>query len=601
MMDVTAPEFDIIILGSLRVRAGGTEIDLGSTKQRRLLAMLLMRSNSAVTVSCLIDAVWLDNPPRTARKNLQVYISGLRKIFPGRISYSWSGYVFRAAAGELDLLRFDELSAAGRRAIRGGDSAAAVDLLGSAVGLWDGRVADGLWEPGQGPDETARLRDRYLAVYEDWIDAMISVGSHVEALENMDSTGDPGGFRERTVMSRMRALQLCGRIVEALSFYEEKRQYLAHEYGIDPSPVLQGMYQSLLVPSYQGVTDMFESTQSSAVAEPAWQLPRPLPDLVERPELRDLIRVTTGIKVIWGRVGTGKTVLAVHAAHLLSEDFPDGVLFLASRSQEGTPKSVLAAVRELLCAVGLSAAVPADEAAATGLWRSWTRSRKVLLLIDDAPGEDFADILLPSSPESLVLVTSRSRLSGLEADQWVEVGEFTEGEAIALLGRLIGVDRTGREPGATARIAAFCSGSPLAIRAAAGKLSALPRMPLADFASRLDDGDPFPGVIAGQGAAEQRYERWFAELPDEGKAAARCLAAFSGGSFTHTEARQALAFEGFAPDRVFELLAEHGMVTAAPAPDEVTAHALADVASYAELYELPPLVRGFLARVSDLR
>jgi DNA-binding SARP family transcriptional activator len=190
-MEALAPRLDIRILGTLSVRAEGADLELGSTKQRRVLALLLMRPNRAVSVSEIIDVVWPEDPPRTARKNLQVYVCGLRKALPGRIRYDGSGYAITTAAACLDLLRFDELTAAGRRAARNGDASAAAELLGSAVLLWDGEPAAGLWEPGEAPGDVTRLQDRYLAAYEDWIDATISVGRHLEALEHLDVIEEP--------------------------------------------------------------------------------------------------------------------------------------------------------------------------------------------------------------------------------------------------------------------------------------------------------------------------------------------------------------------------------------------------------------------------
>jgi DNA-binding SARP family transcriptional activator len=599
-MESSAPRLDIRVLGPLSVRVDDAEMELGSTKQRRVLALLLMRANRAIAVNELIDTVWSENPPRTARKNLQVYVCGLRKILSDQIRYGANGYVFESGSSELDLIRFDELTAAGRRAARNGNAAASGDLLGSAVRLWRGKPAAGLWEPDQTPADAARLWDRFLAAYEDWIDSIISVGLHVEALENLDSMEESIAFRERLVISRMRALSLCGRTLEALSFYEAKRQYLAREYGIDPSPVLQAMYLSLLSPESHGAPIMFANTPPQAAQAATHQLPRRIPDLVGRQDqLRQILEDPAGIKVLWGRVGTGKTSLAVHAAHLVSDEHPDGSLFVRSRTPDGQAKDSAAAVRELLSAVGLSAAIPDDPEAAAALWRSWTTDRKILLVLDDVPGEDYADAVLPSSPESLVLITSRSRLSGLEADQWIELGDLTEWEASQLLARLIGERRVEAEYPAIAKIVACCGSSPLAIRVIGGKLSALPHLSLADFAARLSAADPFSELVSGQTSVEARYARWYEGLPEESRAAARCLAELSPGPFTHIEACQALAFAGHAPDRTFELLLELGMLSASAAFDEVTAHAVADVTVHAEMYDMPPLMRRFLLRGTD--
>jgi hypothetical protein len=206
------------------------------------------------------------------------------------------------------------------------------------------------------------------------------------------------------------------------------------------------------------------------------------------------------------------------------------------------------------------------------------------------------DALVPSSPDSLVTVTSRSRLSGLEADLWIELGDLSERAAVKLLGRLIGAARVENEHAAVAKIIKSCGSSPLAIRVIGGKLAPLAHLSLTEFADRLSSADPFAELVSGQASVQDRYARWYQELPEESKAAARCLAELSSAPFTHIEACQALAFAGFAPDRTFELLFELSMLSTSEQFDEVTAHAVADVTLHAEMYEMPPLMRQFLLR-----
>jgi DNA-binding SARP family transcriptional activator len=597
VMESPVPRLDIRVLGSLSARVNDADIELGGTKQRRLLTVLLLRANRAVAASEIIDGLWPDNPPRTARKNLHVYVCELRKMLADRIRTTAGGYVFGAGAAELDLLRFKDLTVAGRRAARNGDPAAAADLLGAAVRLWRGRPAAELWEPGEMPHEASRLWEHFATAYEDWIDATIALGRNAEALESLDAIDGSVTFRERLAVSRMRALSRCGRTLEALSFYEDKRQYLAREYGIDPSPVLQAMHRDLLSPRSREVPATIPEARPHAIPAVMHQLPRRIPDLVGRAEpLRTIAKQPAGVSIIWGRVGAGKTSLAIHAAHQLAPDYPDGSLFVRSRTADGRRKDGAAATSELLRAVGLSAAAPADRDGASALWRSWTIGRKILLVLDDVPGEDYVDDLLPSSPDSLTLVTSRSRLSGLEADLWVEVADFTEEEAATLLSRLMGARRVAAEHGAVRRIIACCGSSPLAIRIIAGKLATMPRLPLAEFADRLTATDPLAELVSGKTSVADRYAAWHESLPADGKAAARCLAGLSPDPFTLVEARQALAFAGQAPDRAFELLLELGVLSTAAAVDEVTAHA--DDTIHAEMFHLPPLVRRFLLRDS---
>jgi DNA-binding SARP family transcriptional activator len=105
-MESPVPRLDIRVLGTLSARVNDAEIELGGTKKRRLLTVLLLHANRTVAASEIIDGLWPDNPPRTARKNLQVYVCELRKKLGDRIRTSGGGYVFDADAAELDLLQF---------------------------------------------------------------------------------------------------------------------------------------------------------------------------------------------------------------------------------------------------------------------------------------------------------------------------------------------------------------------------------------------------------------------------------------------------------------------------------------------------------------
>ncbi|WP_224284970.1 BTAD domain-containing putative transcriptional regulator, partial [Streptomyces sp. LS1784] len=131
------------VLGPVTGEAGGRPLALGPLKQRLVLAVLLSRANTAVPVDLLIDTLWPEEPPRTARKNLQVYVCTLRTLLgreegPDRLVHSAAGYLLRVAEPELDLLRFRALARAGRAAADGGALAPAARLLRQALDLWQG-------------------------------------------------------------------------------------------------------------------------------------------------------------------------------------------------------------------------------------------------------------------------------------------------------------------------------------------------------------------------------------------------------------------------------------------------------------------------------
>ena len=129
------PEF--LILGPLEVRLGGRLVTLGSTKQRALLAALLLRMNEVVSAERLIDELWGEAPPRSAANALQVYVSQLRKALGANVLVTEApGYVARIAPGQLDAARFESLVDEGRRAMLSDDAVAAATNLREALALW---------------------------------------------------------------------------------------------------------------------------------------------------------------------------------------------------------------------------------------------------------------------------------------------------------------------------------------------------------------------------------------------------------------------------------------------------------------------------------
>jgi DNA-binding SARP family transcriptional activator len=227
------------------------ELDAGPFKQRLLLALLLCRCNSVVLVEQLIDTLWWDGPPRTAHKNIQVYISHLRKLLaadgqPSRLRYRPPGYQLVLTPAEVDALRFEDLSRAGRLALRRGDPHTAAGSMRQALGLWRGPALADLQLSPALREEATRLDDRRLSVYEDWFEAELLLGNHAEVLEQIESVIRAHPLRERLRSHQLTALYRGGRQAEALAEYDNHRQLLAAELGLDPSPALRRLYQNIL-------------------------------------------------------------------------------------------------------------------------------------------------------------------------------------------------------------------------------------------------------------------------------------------------------------------------------------------------------------------
>jgi tetratricopeptide (TPR) repeat protein/transcriptional regulator with XRE-family HTH domain len=220
---------------------------------------------------------------------------------------------------------------------------------------------------------------------------------------------------------------------------------------------------------------------------------------------------TVVISAIGGMAGVGKTALALHWAHLASHRFPDGQLYVNLRGfgPSGSPTPPEEVIRGFLDALAIPPErVPRSPEAQAGLYRSLLAQRRMLIVVDNARDEQQVRPLLPASPGTLVLVTSRSQLTGLAAEgaRLLSLEVLAEDEARQLLSARIGQARADAEPGAVAELARLCECLPLALAVVAARAAARPRLPLAaladelrDISARLDaleSGDPAGSVRA---------------------------------------------------------------------------------------------------------
>ena len=481
---------------------GGRAVDLGPRKQRILLAILLCHANTVMRVDQLIEAVWEDRPPRTARKNLQAYVSSLRKIVHNGITHHAYGYVLHATDDNLDLLKFDTLVDAGRVAWRThGDPEAAAALFREALDLWRDKPLVDLLASASIVAESARLDDRLLDVYEDWVDLEIAAGRHLGTLKRLAELAGRHPFRERLTAAVMIALARSGQRSAALAHYESHRQFIARELGLPPSPILQGLYQEILVdrpagpalsPHHRTVHRITVGAPAQSLVKPA-QLPRRLTDFVARREQIATLAATlfdpdgdSDVAVISGSTGTGKTALAVNMGHLMADRFADGQIFVSLCDDDGREKAWRDILTELMHATAMPGSPPPEAEAAPADWRSWMAQRTFLVVLDGATSEETLRRLLPGHGASRTLVTSSLMLSGLESVRRVEVGGFTVDEAASLLEQILGRSRLRGSGDAITRIVSRYGGLPLAIRRLAAKLTRHRHMSLSQYADQLE-------------------------------------------------------------------------------------------------------------------
>ncbi|HEY2126386.1 MAG TPA: tetratricopeptide repeat protein [Streptosporangiaceae bacterium] len=351
------------------------------------------------------------------------------------------------------------------------------------------------------------------------------------------------------------------------------------------------------------------ASRRSAGATAVRALPRDIASFTGRTgELRQLTAAlgdvaagggVVSIHAIGGMAGVGKTALAVHAAHRLAGDYPDGQYFLPlhGHTPGQPPVPPGDALASLLLTAGLRAShIPADLEARAGLWRDQVAGQKILLVLDDATGHEQVRPLLPGTAGSLVLITSRRRLAALEDAVPLSLDTLPPDEAVTLLARLAGRPDLGFGP--ASQLARLCGFLPLAIGLVGRQLSHHPAWTAADLAADLAAARDRPELMQAEnvsvaaafglsyrdlGAAQQRLFRRLGLHPGP-DFDAHAAAALDGTSLA--EARQhlddlygqhLLGQPGRGRYRFHDLIREHarGLAAAEPA-DGVAAGRLLD-------------------------
>jgi DNA-binding SARP family transcriptional activator len=562
------------ILGPLRaIGPDGAPARL-EPRHARLLAALLLNANQAVARPELIDAAW-DSAPPTAGRQVQNLISVLRQRVGREIVADGPGYRIDVAPGQLDSLVFADRIGQARTLIADGQRSGAASHLRAALRLWRGPALAGL--AGRTIEAAAAgLQEQRLTVLEQCLELELAAGQHHDLVSELAELATAHPLREGLVGHFMLALCRSGRQADALGAYRKLKERLADELGIDPGPALRDLYTSILrqerrtdPTSPAGITASGTDPPRTVVeppadpVEPPWtprlptsagrplvaQLPAPVADFVARAEL-DVLRTLAPpgdrppgvtVVVVTGGGGVGKTTLAVQWAHELRQHYPAGQFYLDLRGFSAErPLSPTKALSCFLHALGVALdRVPTEVAEAAALYRSLVAARPVLVVLDSAASTDQVLPLLPSAAGSLVVVTSRKRLSGLVVQygaRRVEVGQLTPTESLTLFGRMVGASRLAAEPEAAAQVTSACAHLALAVRIAAANLLDRPGRHLAGYAAELTSADALDALENDDVAIRRTFAHSYGRLEFDAQQVFRRLSLVVGPTVSRSAA-----------------------------------------------------------------
>ncbi|WP_033260751.1 AfsR/SARP family transcriptional regulator [Amycolatopsis vancoresmycina] len=536
------------VLGAVEAAADGDPVELGSRKQRLVLAVLLLETPHPVALDHLVDLLWPDDPPASARNTVQALISRLRAVFRAadgpELVTEGHGYVLRTDPETVDAHRFTALV---RRA-RAADDETAVALLDEALALWRGDALAGSASADVAGRLLAGLTEARWSALEDRIDAQLRLGRGRDVLAELTTLVAAHPLRQRFVGQLMLALHREGRTDAALAAFRGLRARLVTELGLDPAPELTRLEAAILA----GDPALDPGPEPGDEPVRPAQLPHDVRGFTGR--AAELARLDepagpgADIRVVTGTAGVGKTALAVRWAHRVRDRFPDGQLYLDLRGfdPDHEPLTPAVAAAQLLRALGTDPrAIPPDPDSRTALWRSLLADRQVLVLLDNARDSAQVTPLLP--PSGTVLVTSRQRLGDLIARtgaRAVPLSVLPAEDSRQLLEAVLGPPAVAAEPAAAAELARLCGHLPLALRLAAANLGAGEVSGIAELTRELADGDPLAGLSvdgAEESAVTTAFSVSYRALPAGHRLLFRRLALVPGQTFTAPVAAQLAA------------------------------------------------------------
>ena len=525
----------IALLGPLAIEHDADEIVLHAAKERAVLSLLALLHGSPVSYDLIIEALWGDRPPRSARKAIQVYVSNLRHMLPDEvIATTGAGYALRRAGVTTDVTQFEHFIAVGRQ-LRGstdaGSSAAAVagaiEAFSAALALWRGDPVPDLVVHPFGVAEASRLSELQRSVEDEVADLRLAKGEHALVVADLEIAVAAEPYRETRWAQLMLALYRSGRQVDALRAYEHIRRRLADELGHTPGHDLQRL-ESLIL-RHDPTLDL-----PAGVTQPQKRrLPVAANSFVGRAsECEALGAQMTEARLVTvvGPGGCGKTRLALETVNAHTDRFDDVVFASLTSSAHGQVN------REIAAAVGV---IEEPGRALLDTLVGALGQRCLLIILDNCEhvldeAALIAETLVSSCPSVSILATSREALR-CPSEHRFALSTLASDAAVTLF-----VDRArATQPHLsfehaaelTQRICRRLDCLPLALEIAAARLEA---MTLSELSAGLDNPR---SLRQGEARAVPRRHRtlwaaisWSYDLLDSSEQQLlRHLGVFSGG------------------------------------------------------------------------
>ncbi|MFI6346472.1 AfsR/SARP family transcriptional regulator [Streptomyces sp. NPDC050560] len=516
-------EFEIRLSGPVTVHtADGGAHTPASTKTRLAFAVLAWEAGRPVSVDKLVLRVWADAPPAKPRDAMHAHMSRIRAMLrrlgadaPALTSGS-SSYTLGVDPDRVDLRRYVALVDRARALAESRDEPGALRLLREAEPF----AAE---EPlaGINADWADHLRtvvgEKRLAAGAVHSGILLGSGRFTEAIALLTALAEDFPADEALVERLALALHGSGRTAEAAQLLYGTLQRLSGE-GLHRNGRLRRIQQGILtgVPATALLQQTDDARPQGGATATARQPPRPpattvvdnlprdIPWVGREEELRHLTGALTedtpggttdrvAVEAIDGMGGVGKTALAIHAAHMLRDRFPDGRIFLPRRAHalESAPLSTTRALTDLLRLVDGPTRLPENEEELVALWRSTVRDRRMLIILDDAAGADQVRPLLPGASPTAVVITSRRRLTGLPGARLISLDILPPADAIALFNRKFDARRAARSlrDEDTAQLVRLGDLLPIAVEILASRLLAHPSWHTSHLLRQVRDED----------------------------------------------------------------------------------------------------------------